>query len=100
MDYTVIVDYIGFWDSPCEAHFFIRSEECADVVAEKAILALICATSVQKIESIEVKYFDEDSGDWVYPYVNPIKDTAFYRSLRLTPPEIQMDIVIKERKKD
>jgi hypothetical protein len=100
MEYTVVIEYKGFWDNPCEARFNIISEEWADVVAEKAILALIGAASVQEIESIEVKYFDEDRHEWIYPYIKPIKNTAFYRSLELTPPEMEMNITIYKREQD
>ena len=100
MEYAVTIEYKGFWDNPCEARFSIISEEGADVVAENAILALIGAASVQEIESIEVKYLDEDKWEWVHPYIKPIKSAAFYRSLELTLPEMEMDITIYKKEQD
>lgn len=100
MGYAVNIEYKGFWDNPCEARFNIISEEGADVVAENAILALLGAASVQEIESIEVKYLDEDKWEWVYPHIKPIKSAAFYRSLELTPPEMDIEITICKREQD
>lgn len=100
MEYAVTIEYKGFWDNPCEARFNINSEEGADVVVENAILALLGAASVQEIENIEIKYFDEYKREWLHPYIKPIKSAAFYRSLELTPPEMQMDITIYKKEQD